>query len=310
MALRGTYATGFRAPAITELSTSPSSGFFSDIRDPKTCPVFDQTNPNCAVSLPATFTSNPGLQPEKSKNLTAGVIFEPLDNLSIAFDAFKIKQRNTITFLDPDYLLAHESQYPGLVIRNPDGTLNSLNLSYANLGQINIWGYDIDVKGSQNLGEIGKLGVALSFDHEPSFKEAPVPGAPLEQFAGTYTQPKNRTRLGFSFDRGPWSSSLTFNYTGSYSLRVHTRFGPLPVRRRAERIPVHDQVVPDDGSVRRLQGLQEPRAGADNQESRQSPGASGRESGHAVHVLQLRVPRRDGPLLPGQREVHVLVKRS
>jgi iron complex outermembrane receptor protein len=228
VALRGTYATGFRAPAITELSTSPSSGFFDNIRDPKNCPVFDQTNPNCAVSLPATFTSNPGLQPEKSRNLTGGVIYEPFDNLSIAFDAFKIKQRNTITFLDPDYLLAHESQYPGLVIRNPDGTLNSLNLSYANLGSVAIWGYDVDIKGSQNLGEIGKVGVVLSYDHEPSYKVANVPGADPVQFAGTYTQPTNRTRLGFTFDRGPWSSSLTFNYTGKYSLAFTPDSGPCP----------------------------------------------------------------------------------
>ncbi len=218
LAFRGTYATGFRAPAITELSTSPSSGFFDNIRDPKNCPVFDQTNANCAVSLPATFTSNRGLKPEKSKNFSAGLIFEPLDNVSIAFDVYKLKQRNTITFLDPDYLLAHESQYPGLVNRNPDGTLNSLNLSYANLGEVQIWGYDIDLKASQNLGEIGKLGVILSYDHEPSYKVANVPGAPLVQFAGTHDQPKDRARVGFSFDRGPWSSSLTFSYTGKYAL--------------------------------------------------------------------------------------------
>ena len=218
LALRGTYATGFRAPAITELSQSPSSGFYSNIIDPKLCPTYDQANPNCNVSLPATFTSNPHLQPEKSKNFSAGLIFEPLDNLSIAFDAFKIHQRDTITNIDPNYLLQHESQYPGLVIRNPDGTLNSLNLTYSNLGDVQIWGYDIDVKGSQNLGEIGKLGVVLSYDHEPSYKVANVPGAALVQYAGTHDQPKNRMRLGFSFDRGPWSSSLTFSYTGSYAL--------------------------------------------------------------------------------------------
>ena len=219
LALRSTYATGFRAPAITELSTTPTTGYFNGVQDPKLCATYDANNPNCSVSLPATISSNPHLQPEKSKNFNAGVIFEPVDSLSVAFDAFKIKQRDTITYLSPDYLLAHESEYPGFVVRNPDGTLNSLNISYANLGDVQLWGYDIDVKGQQNIGEIGKFGLSLSYDHEPSFKAASLPGAPLLQYAGTYSQPKDRMRVGFSFDRGPWTSSLTFNYTGKYSLR-------------------------------------------------------------------------------------------
>ena len=228
LALRGTYATGFRAPAITELSTSPSSGFFDNIRDPKNCATFDQNNPNCALSLPATFTSNPALKPEKSKNFTAGVIFEPIDEVSIAFDAFQIKRRNEITFLDPDYLLAHESQYPGLVVRNEDGTINHLDLSYANLGSTRIWGYDIDVKAQKNFAEIGKLGMDFSYDREPSYKVANVPGAAEVQYAGTYTQPTDRVKVGFSLDRGPWVSSLTFNYTGKYLLAYTPDSGPCP----------------------------------------------------------------------------------
>ena len=224
LALRGTYATGFRAPAITELTTSPSTAFFSSVRDPKLCPTPDPTNPNCAVAFPATFSSNPDLQPEKSKNFSAGLIWEPVDNLSVTFDTFKIKRRNEITSLSPDYVLAHESLYPGVVVRNPDGTINSMNLTYSNLGSTQVWGYDIDIKASQNIGEFGKLGLLASYDHLPQFKIAAVPGAPEVEYAGTYEQPKDRLRLGFSLDRGPWNTSLTFNYTGKYALQ----FSPGP----------------------------------------------------------------------------------
>ena len=224
LALRGTYATGFRAPAITELTTSPSVGFFSSVRDPMLCPTPDPTNPNCAVAFPATFSSNPNLQPEKSKNFSAGLIWEPVDNLSVTFDTFKIKRRNEITSLSPDYVLAHESLYPGVVVRNPDGTINSMNLTYSNLGSTQVWGYDIDVKASQNVGEFGKLGLIASYDHLPQFKIAAVPGAPEVDYAGTYEQPKDRLKVGLSLDRGPWSTSLTFNYTGKYALQ----FSPGP----------------------------------------------------------------------------------
>ena len=224
LALRGTYATGFRAPAITELTTTPSLGFFSNVRDPTLCATPDPNNPNCAVSFPATFNSNPNLQPEKSKSLTAGLIFEPVDNLSIAFDLYRIKRRNEITSLSPDFVLANESQYPGIVNRNPDGTINSMNLEYSNLGSTKVWGYDVEVKASQSLGDFGKLGVIGTYDHLPHFDIVNVPGAPSVDFAGTYQQPKDRFRLGFSLDRGPWTSSLTFNYTGKYALA----FGPGP----------------------------------------------------------------------------------
>ena len=224
LALRGTYATGFRAPAITELTTTPSLGFFSNVRDPTLCTTPDPNNPNCAVSFPATFNSNPNLQPEKSKSLTAGLIFEPVENLSIAFDLYRIKRRNEITSLSPDFVLANESQYPGIVVRNPDGTINSMNLEYSNLGSTKVWGYDIELKASQNLGGFGKLGVIGTYDHLPHFDIVNVPGAPSVDFAGTYLQPKDRLRLGFSLDRGPWTSSLTFNYTGKYTLA----FGPGP----------------------------------------------------------------------------------
>ncbi len=224
LAFRGTYATGFRAPAITELSKSPSRGFFSGIRDPQLCPDPTPTvppNPNCDLSIEALFGSNPNLKPERSRSLTAGLIFEPLDNLSIAFDFYRIKRRNEIAAIDPDYLLANEAQFPGLVIRKPDGTIDQLNLNYTNLGSTQVWGWDIDVKGSQNIGELGKLGVAATYNRLPHYNVANVAGAPEVDFAGTYTQPKDRVGVSVSLDRGPWKSSLTFNYTGKY-LRAFT----------------------------------------------------------------------------------------
>ena len=222
VAVRGTYATGFRAPAITELSQSPSRGFFSGIRDPQLCPnPNDTTNLNCDLSVEALFGSNPKLQPEKSKSLTAGIIFEPLDNLSIALDFFRIKRRNEINAIDPDYLLANESAYPGFVVRAPDGTIQSLNLNYTNLGSTKVWGWDLDIKGSTNLGEIGKLGASFTYNRLPTYKVANVAGAPEVEYAGTYTQPKDRAGVSVSLDRGPWTSTLTFNYTGKY-LRAFT----------------------------------------------------------------------------------------
>jgi len=218
LALRATYAEGFRAPSLTELVQSPTRGFYSGLIDPQLCPdPSDQTNPNCDVSVEAVFGSNPNLKPEKSKSFTVGLVFEPADNLSIAVDAYRIKRKNEIAGLDPNYLLAHESQYPGYVERDPDtNEITRLNLPYSNLGSTMTWGYDIDVKGKIPMAEMGTLSLQAVYNRQPSYKVRPVAEAEPEQWAGTYTQPKERIQLGATWEKGPWTVRGVINYVGSY----------------------------------------------------------------------------------------------
>jgi iron complex outermembrane receptor protein len=49
----------------------------------------------------------------------------------------------------------------------------------------------------------------------------PVAGAPSEQWAGTYTQPRERFTAGANWEKGPWSTKIVWNYTGGY-LRAFT----------------------------------------------------------------------------------------
>ena len=48
-----------------------------------------------------TNIGNPTLEPEKSTNLTAGLIFEPIRNLSFTVDLWKIKIKNLIIGTTP-----------------------------------------------------------------------------------------------------------------------------------------------------------------------------------------------------------------
>ena len=223
LVLRSTYSEGFRAPALTELVQSPTRGFYSGLVDPQLCPdPTDTTNPNCDISVEAIFGSNPALKPEESKSLTVGLVFEPTNNLTIAVDAYRIKRTNEITSIDPNYLLANEATYPGLVERDPvTGEITRLNLLYSNLGSTAVWGYDIDVKGRVPLAEMGTLSLEATYNKTPSYRVQPVAGAPTEQWAGTYTQPKERFTVGANWEKGPWSTKIVWNYTGSY-LRAFT----------------------------------------------------------------------------------------
>ena len=218
LALRATYAEGFRAPSLTETTQSPSTGFYT-LRDPKLCPDPSAIppDPNCEASVKAVSGSNPNLKPEKSKSLTAGLVFEPTENISLSFDAYKIKRRDEISSIDPDYLLANESIYPGYVQRNPTTQeIEQLNLQYTNLGSTKVWGYDIELKARQDLGAAGRVGMTIVYNKMPRYLVANVKDAPEVDYAGTYNQPKERFKVGLDWDVGDWSTTLTGNYTGGF----------------------------------------------------------------------------------------------
>jgi iron complex outermembrane recepter protein len=222
IALRGTYAEGFRAPSLTETSGSPVRGFYSGIRDPKLCPVPVETNPNCSLtSIPGVSGSNPNLKPETSKSFTLGVIVEPVDNISVAVDYYDIKRTNEISSLDTEYLLANENLYPKYVTRDSTGVITGFNLPYENLGSTHVRGFDLDIKTSFGLGEYGKIKLGGYYNYMPDYFVAPVKGAKELNYAGTWQQPRERFVASLNWARGPWDSTLTWNRTGAY-LRAFT----------------------------------------------------------------------------------------
>jgi iron complex outermembrane recepter protein len=121
MALRGTAATGFRAPSISQISNSFLVSFNSfqerRILDPIRC---DNTNPANPVSrgnptnnrdcnvlgrtvnapnpgaLPTVISGNPNIQPEKSRSFTFGLLLQPVEQIDMAFDLFYFHRKQEI----------------------------------------------------------------------------------------------------------------------------------------------------------------------------------------------------------------------
>ncbi|HSC64230.1 MAG TPA: TonB-dependent receptor [Caldimonas sp.] len=215
VALRATYSSAFRAPALSETSQQPVPGG-APVRDPKLCPVPDPVNPNCDIFVPAVSSGNPALKPERAWSATAGIVFEPWRDTSFTVDAFSIRRRDQIDYIDPAFLLDHEADYPGYVVRNPDGTLKQLNVQYTNLAESRVWGIDMSARARTTIANVGNLGIDGSYEWLPHYWVAQTPGSPLVEWAGFYEQPKSRARVALSFDRGPWRSSLAWNYTAGY----------------------------------------------------------------------------------------------
>jgi iron complex outermembrane receptor protein len=84
-ALRGTASTGFRAPTLAELNYSATNV------SPTT--AFVQLPPNSAG---ARLLGLDGLDPEKSKNLSIGVVAKPIERVTLTVDAYQIKIEDRI----------------------------------------------------------------------------------------------------------------------------------------------------------------------------------------------------------------------
>lgn len=124
--LRGTYSKGFRIPSFGEANaTFPTTGFvtnnsslfndtylrqYSTGSTPDTlcsvatfsqCPQYIRTG-----SYGATSLANPDLKPEKSRSFTAGILIEPMRNVSFSVDYYNIKKTGAITTADNTPALA------------------------------------------------------------------------------------------------------------------------------------------------------------------------------------------------------------
>jgi len=89
LALRGTVSTGFRAPTVGQLFTT--AGITG----------FQGASPTEFITLPAynpaaqLYGAKP-LKPEKSFNLSGGVVFDPTDNLSVTLDYYNIRVKDRL----------------------------------------------------------------------------------------------------------------------------------------------------------------------------------------------------------------------
>jgi iron complex outermembrane receptor protein len=221
LALRATWAKGFRAPSLPESATAPSTGFYA-VQDPVKCPIYDDANPDCYRGILANNTPNKDLKPETSRSISYGLVWDVVDDWSITGNVFNIKRTNEITSLDPNYVLANPGIYPGRVTRNPDtNSIESIRLELTNLGSTEVRGLDLELRGKVNGGEAGKFGLIGTFNYLPYYKVTPVPGAPTQNYAGYYQQPKQRWQIGVDREKGAWTQAVSVNYVGGYLFRYN-----------------------------------------------------------------------------------------
>ncbi|HUQ10887.1 MAG TPA: TonB-dependent receptor, partial [Steroidobacteraceae bacterium] len=228
IALRGTYAQGFRAPALSQISESSVQAFNNGVRDPLRCPVFDANQRDCATSFASYIRANRDLKPEKSDNFTAGFILAPSQAFNVSFDYWSIKRKDQIDRFSATYLLAREAQFPGAVVRDPNqatwlpgvansGPIFAVLRQFFNLAETHVSGVDVDATWNVLVPNAGRVVTTFSGTYLASYKYAVAVTDPMIEQAGTFGGPSDalprfRGNIASTWTNGPWSLNARVNY--------------------------------------------------------------------------------------------------
>ncbi|WP_141750045.1 TonB-dependent receptor [Janthinobacterium sp. HH107] len=249
VAVRSTYAEGFRAPALTQVSPGGVQSF-SNVVDPLRCP--DGVNPatgadktDCKKGISSLSAATPDLRPETSKSYSLGLILAPTKEIDVLVDYYRIKKVDETALFSAQYMVDRQDRYPGSVIRdnNPanlvtdangnvvpnSGPISQVNRSYVNQGSTEVQGIDFEVAYRKSLGDLGRLTANLNWSYLMSFKRAERPGEVATDTSGANgglsdyatsvgDNPKNRGNLSVNWTRGDHSLTTSVDFVGPVSL--------------------------------------------------------------------------------------------
>lgn len=225
LALRSTYAKGFRAPSAAENGVGGLAAF-STATDPLRCNlgVAAACNP---ASIAIITSPNPALAPERSESWSAGVVWAPQSKSSLSIDYWQIKRKNEINQEETDAAIAagHVARDPSTaVVPGDPGAITAVLANYVNSAQTKVRGVDLDGRYGLNLGAgYGSLSFDVKWTHLFTWLRTEQDGSQRD-FAGTHGNcdvtncigtPANRVNLGASWERLAWKVSATVDYRGT-----------------------------------------------------------------------------------------------
>ncbi|WP_171957216.1 TonB-dependent receptor domain-containing protein [Stenotrophomonas maltophilia] len=219
IALRASYAEGFRAPNPAENGDGGLAAF-SNARDPVRCTI-DPANECTARSVAIITRPNKDLKPEESKSYSVGIVLQPTSTTSLTVDAWEIKRTNEIAQGSTADAIA-----AGNVLRDANniggvansGTILAVNTAYVNANSSRVRGIDTDIRQTFDIGP-GQLEMDLQWSHVLKFER--TEGDTTVDYVGTHGNcdvtncigtPKDRINFGTTWKQGPWSISGVANY--------------------------------------------------------------------------------------------------
>ena len=235
--LRASLGKGFRAPSMSDLYRPLSLGNAAVVTDP-VCLAADPENTatDCSEGWSTYNYSNAKLKPEKSRQFSAGVVFEPKRGVSMNVDYWNIQKSNLISTLGVDVILADLNKYGSLVHRYWDTQLPAdcesgydpedyaicgIDLIKENRGKQKISGLDFGLALTGLKTGVGEFGLRLNGTLTLQSKQQTGDGDPfvsnLGRFVNDGVVQRWRHTVSADWALGPYSLTLSNSYLSGYT---------------------------------------------------------------------------------------------
>ncbi|MFG6416163.1 TonB-dependent receptor domain-containing protein [Roseateles sp. DC23W] len=164
--LRASANTGFRVPSLPELFGNADGIRSGRIDDPLYCDSLTNTSKNpslttsqvCDVDIfevTSTRSNGTKLKPEKSRAWTVGFGLQPSPDVAITLDYWSTTVRNMLGTVNLDTLVANYGFYEAQFIRRADGTIERVQNTKANAGDMRASGADFSFKLRLKTADVG-----------------------------------------------------------------------------------------------------------------------------------------------------------
>ncbi|MDW2980108.1 MAG: TonB-dependent receptor [Rhodanobacter sp.] len=232
-ALRGSASTGFRAPGLGQQHYSETTSASFGVGNSLGLPPGIYLRGLVPVDNPlARLLGSEPLKAEKSRNFTAGVVWNPTNDLNLSFDAYQITVNNRIA-LSSSISLSTPAVISYLAA-NGITNLQYSGLSYfTNAGTVRTQGADVVASYRNDVGASGNLLSTLSYGyHKNKVTDVKPNPAVLDSLGVIFqrlnrsaikglladTAPRSKLILDETYSVGPW----TFNGTLTRYGRITT----------------------------------------------------------------------------------------
>ncbi len=126
LTFRGAASTGFRAPSLVDLYLPNTFGYTDEMNGPG-CATGSYTTVftavNCTSQGLALSGGNRNLQPETSENFDFGVILEPIADLGMTLDYYRVLIKNALGAIPGTAIYSNPTEFADDYVLNSSGTL-------------------------------------------------------------------------------------------------------------------------------------------------------------------------------------------
>jgi len=243
---RGSANTGFRAPTLFDrygyrlpgATTTTSSAWDDPLQCPSATPAIANTGKPlpglvastvCNVKLPKQTGSNAELVPETSVGGTLGMVIEPMKNLTVSFDYWRVSMDKMLANLPEQVYFLDPVKYANLFVRDETGKLLYIKNTTMNLGGQKAAGIDVATNYTFPTSDLGTFKVQLNGTYLTQFDNQLEKGGEFASNIGRFGLASNGTtssfpiitfrwkhNLALSWAKGDWNTQLTQNYNTGY----------------------------------------------------------------------------------------------